>query len=44
MDVAITGASGLIGGSLATALRRDGHRVVRLVRPQTQAIDGDTVR
>ena len=32
MRVAITGASGLIGSSLATALRKDGHQVQRLVR------------
>lgn len=32
MDVAITGASGLIGSALVPALERDGHRVVRLVR------------
>lgn len=44
MDVAITGASGLIGGSLAARLAHDGHRVVSVVRPQTQAYRGDTVR
>ncbi|MEO8477412.1 MAG: TIGR01777 family oxidoreductase [Actinomycetota bacterium] len=44
MDVAITGASGLIGGSLADALGQDGHRVVRLVRPQTRGSEGDKVR
>ena len=43
MDVAITGASGLIGRSLAARLAQDGHRVVRVVRPQTGAIGGDTV-
>ncbi|GAA2577610.1 TIGR01777 family oxidoreductase [Actinomadura fulvescens] len=32
MKVAITGASGLIGGALVEDLRRDGHDVVRLVR------------
>jgi uncharacterized protein (TIGR01777 family) len=32
MDVAITGASGLIGSSLRTSLRTDGHRVISLVR------------
>jgi uncharacterized protein (TIGR01777 family) len=32
MRVAITGASGLIGATLAGSLRRDGHEVTRLVR------------
>jgi uncharacterized protein len=32
MDVAITGAGGLIGSALARALRADGHRVRPLVR------------
>ena len=32
MKIAITGASGLIGTPLVTALRADGHDVVRLVR------------
>ena len=32
MDVAITGATGLIGTALADALDADGHRVVRVVR------------
>lgn len=43
MDVAITGASGLIGGSLAGRLEADGHRVIRLVRPQTEHRPGDSV-
>ena len=43
MDVAISGASGLIGGALARDLERNGHRVVRLVRPQTSAAGGDTI-
>ncbi|ACY98636.1 MULTISPECIES: TIGR01777 family oxidoreductase [Thermomonospora] len=34
MKVAITGASGLIGGALAQSLESDGHRVLRLVRRQ----------
>jgi uncharacterized protein (TIGR01777 family) len=38
MDVAITGASGLIGSALRSSLRADGHRVVSLVRrPPTGA-------
>lgn len=32
MDIAITGASGLIGRALATDLQRDGHRVVAVSR------------
>lgn len=32
MDIAVTGASGLIGSKLVTALAADGHRPVRLVR------------
>src|SRR6476620_1274636 len=32
MDVAISGASGLIGAALSASLRADGHRVLRLVR------------
>jgi uncharacterized protein (TIGR01777 family) len=44
MDVAITGASGLIGGALSRALERDGHRVARLVRPQTRDPGGDAIR
>src|SRR6478752_8415113 len=32
MDVAITGASGLIGSALSTSLRADGHRVLRFQR------------
>ncbi|MEX0989143.1 MAG: TIGR01777 family oxidoreductase [Actinomycetota bacterium] len=43
MDVALTGSSGLLGTALAPALERDGHRVVRLVRPETEARGGDTL-
>jgi uncharacterized protein (TIGR01777 family) len=32
MDVAISGASGLIGTALSASLRADGHRVLRLAR------------
>jgi uncharacterized protein (TIGR01777 family) len=32
MDVAVTGASGLIGTALTRSLEADGHRVVRIVR------------
>ena len=32
MKIAVTGASGLIGSALLTALRADGHEVLQLVR------------
>lgn len=37
--IAITGSSGLIGSALTSALRADGHEVVRLVRRPPQAAD-----
>lgn len=40
MDVAISGASGLIGTALTASLRADGHRVLRLTRG---GITGDDV-
>jgi uncharacterized protein len=39
LRVAVTGASGLLGSAVATALRDDGHRVVRLVRRTPAAGD-----
>ncbi len=39
MRIAVTGASGLIGTPLVTALRADGHDVVRLVRGAASAPD-----
>ncbi|MFQ5717943.1 MAG: TIGR01777 family oxidoreductase [Acidobacteriota bacterium] len=33
MKILVTGASGMVGSALTGGLRRDGHRVVRLVRP-----------
>lgn len=39
MDVAVTGSSGLIGTALVESLRRDGHRVRRLVRRPPAAAD-----
>lgn len=39
MNIGITGASGLIGGALATALRADGHAVVRFVRGDAAGAD-----
>lgn len=39
MRVVVTGSSGLIGSALVTALRGEGHEVVRLVRRTPQAAD-----
>lgn len=39
LTVVITGSSGLIGTALAASLRRDGHRVVRVVRRRTAGPD-----
>lgn len=39
MRVVIAGSSGLIGGGLRAAYRRDGHEVVRLVRRAAQGAD-----
>jgi uncharacterized protein len=43
MRVAVTGASGLIGGALVERLRREGHTVARLVRDRSKAGAGDVV-
>lgn len=39
MKIAVTGASGLIGGALLPALRADGHEVVTLVRRTPRTAD-----
>ena len=39
MKIAVTGASGLIGGALLTALRADGHEVLQLVRRTPRTAD-----
>lgn len=39
MNVAIAGASGLVGSALVPALREAGHEVVRLVRREARAAD-----
>ena len=39
MDVAISGAGGLIGSALAKSLRADGHRVVRFSRGGVTGVD-----
>ena len=43
IHIAISGASGTIGGALARSLERDGHRVRPLVRPQTSSQDPDSI-
>lgn len=42
MDIAITGSTGTIGEALVAALRAEGHRVLRLVRPDSSSAGGDT--
>jgi uncharacterized protein len=37
MKILVTGSTGLVGGALASELKRDGHTVCRLVRPETKA-------
>ena len=39
MKIAVTGASGLIGGALLTGLRADGHEVIQLVRRTPRTAD-----
>lgn len=39
MQIAVTGASGLIGSALVPHLRRNGHEVLRLVRRRATAAD-----
>lgn len=39
MQIAITGATGLIGSALVDSLRKDGHAVIRLVRKNPAAGD-----
>jgi uncharacterized protein len=43
MRVAITGATGLIGGALAASLEREGHRVHRITRSADEAGPDDVV-
>jgi uncharacterized protein (TIGR01777 family) len=42
MDIAVTGSTGLIGTELVAALQGDGHRVLRLVRPDSTDAGRDT--
>jgi uncharacterized protein len=37
MKILVTGSTGLVGSALANELKRDGHTVCRLVRPETNA-------
>ena len=39
MKIAVTGASGLVGGALIPALRADGHEVIQLVRRTPRTSD-----
>jgi uncharacterized protein len=39
MKIAVTGASGLIGGALLPALRADGHELIQLVRRTPRTVD-----
>jgi uncharacterized protein (TIGR01777 family) len=43
LTVAVSGASGLVGGHLVPLLRSAGHHVKRLVRRAEQAVDADHV-
>jgi len=44
LDVAVSGSTGLVGTALVPALEAAGHRVARLVRPETAAPSGsDTI-
>ena len=44
MNIAVTGATGLIGTALVADLRADGHRVIRVVRGAPPAGDPDVAR
>lgn len=43
LKVLISGASGMVGQALCRSLEADGHRVLRLVRNQSQLSDADAV-
>jgi uncharacterized protein len=42
MKILVTGSTGLVGSALIPALRRDGHTVCRLVRPNTKIREENT--
>jgi len=44
MRVAVTGSTGFIGTRLVDALRADAHEVLRVVRPDSRAADGELIR
>ncbi len=43
MNIAITGASGLVGSGLTEHLRREGHSITRLVRSRDAAKAADAL-
>ena len=43
MDIAVTGATGLVGTALLPALRAAGHRPVALVRPGSKPVSADVI-
>jgi uncharacterized protein (TIGR01777 family) len=43
MHMAVAGSSGLIGSHLVPALEEEGHRVSRVVRPETSGVEGAIV-
>lgn len=44
MQIAVTGSTGMIGSRLVDHLRREGHEVLRVVRPSSRVGDGRTIR
>ena len=41
MRILVSGSTGLVGSALVDRLPREGHEVVRLVRPETRRRDGE---
>lgn len=44
MRIAVSGSTGLVGSALVESLRRDGHEVMRLVRPATKSAQPGDIR
>ncbi len=44
MDIAITGATGLVGTALIPALRAAGHRPIALIRPSSKPVSADVIQ